>query len=184
MSTSRLGAVALVGCVLLAGCGVLGIRADVSIEEARELLDQAVGLTADGDPAGICGLSPSEASTCLDTLETAGALVPEDPPRIDCVVRAPEDGPLRGGVVLVLSGTDRNGDGYTTEFVVFDDGEEIGALDAVWWSGLSIKSYDGDTVTWRFDSSSETCDRGGLPTGAPVPGTGSEPGVESESPSE
>jgi hypothetical protein len=157
---------ALVVLALLASaCQALGIRSSVDEAQARDLLTQAVGLTASGQLDQLCELSPADASTCSDSLETAGAVAPSSGPEIVCAVEAPETGPLRGGHVLVLEGVDAVGDRYTTEFIVYDDGSGVGVLDAVFWSGLSVVDYIGDTVSWRFDSGSETCQRGGLPVG-------------------
>lgn len=149
--------------LLAGGCQALGIRATVGEAEARDVLTQAVGLTGSGQIGRLCTLSPAEASTCSDSLDTAGNVVPDSGPEIVCIVPAPSSGPLRGGQVLVLEGIDAVGDPYTTEFIVYDSGQGVGVLDAVWWSGLSVVSYAEDTVTWRFDSASQTCQRGGLP---------------------
>lgn len=159
--------VLLVLAVLLPACQVLGIRDTVTEVQARDLLTQAVGLAASGQVDRLCTLSPAEASTCEDSLDTAGIVMPSTGPRVVCTVPAPTDGPLRGGMVLVVEGQDAVGDPYTTEFIVYDDGDRVGVLDAVFWSGLSVQSYATDTVTWRFDSASQTCQRGGLPLGNP-----------------
>lgn len=156
----------VLAAVLCAGCHRLGIRQDVDVEQARDLLTTAVGLAATGELDRLCTLSPSEASTCQDSVADRGELRPDEGPTILCEVPAPSEGPLRGGQVLVLEGTDASGTDYTTEFIVYDTGGEIGVLDPVWWSGLTVADYSGDTVTWRFDSTSTTCDRGGLPVSA------------------
>lgn len=166
----------LVTAVLLVaptGCGALGNRQTVTQEQARELLNRAVELTAAGRVDELCSISQSEASTCADTLETAGGIAPTGTtadvrPMILCTTPVGDDGPLRGGLILVLLGNDRVGDEYLTEFVVFDDGEEVGVLDPVYWSGLAIDSYDSDTVAWRFDSSSQACAQGGPPSAGPT----------------
>ena len=123
----------------------------------------------------MCDLSPSEASTCEDTARNASGVVPDTPPEVVCAIEMPDHGPLRRGIVLVVEGVDGINDPYRTEFIVFDDGDDIGVLDAVYWSGLSVQSYNDDTVTWRFDSASEACDRGGLPAGDPPPSDGPTP---------
>lgn len=173
-ATARLLAIALLVALGAPACALppqvrqaFGIRQQVDDATARDVLAQAVGLAASGQADRLCALSPADASTCAESLATAGDLVPTAGPRITCSVAAPEDGPLRGGRVLVLQGEDVNDDPYTTEFIVYDDGTAVGALDAVWWSGLTVRSYAEDTVTWGFDSASRTCERGGLP--APNP---------------
>lgn len=153
----------LVAASGVSGCRALGLRAPVSEEEATALLTRAVGLAATGQVEQICELSSSESSTCADTLETAGPLAPDVGPQVRCVVPVGPDGPLRGGQVLVLEGVDALGDAYLTEFIVYDDGEAVQVLDAVFWSGLSVQSYGDSSVTWRFDSASQTCARGALP---------------------
>jgi hypothetical protein len=148
---------------LAGGCALLGARTTVEEPAARDLLDRAVALAASPRISELCTLSVGEASTCQDTLVDVGALVPRTPPVVRCAVRVGDVGPLRGGMVLVLEGTDANDDPYLTEFVVYDDGSRVGVLDAVWWSGLSIEGYGEDTVTWRFDSDSTVCDDRALP---------------------
>ena len=155
--------VLLLALVLGAGCQALGIRADVSESEARALLARAVGLAQSGQLDRLCALSPAEASTCADSLTDLAGLLPPEGPSILCVVPAPEEGPLRNGQVVVVEGTDTAGETYTSEFIVYDSGAGVGVLDAVYWNGLTVASYTEDTVTWRFDSSSQTCDRGALP---------------------
>lgn len=149
--------------VLTSGCRALGFRGTVDETQARDLLATAAGLAASGQVDRLCELAASDASTCPDSLIDYSMLVPASGPTIACVVPAPDTGPLRHGQVLVLEGVDANDHAYITEFVVFDDGETVGVLDPVFWNGLTIASYSEDTVTWRFDSSSTTCDRGGLP---------------------
>ncbi|HUG87014.1 MAG TPA: hypothetical protein VMM13_20770 [Euzebya sp.] len=161
-------AVLLVLGLLASGCQALGIRQTVDESQARDLLTRAVGLAASGQLDHLCTLSPADASTCSDSLETTGNVVPGTGPQIVCIVAAPASGPLRGGQVLVVEGVDAVGDPYTTEFIVYDSGHGVGVLDAVFWSGLSVVSYAGDTVSWRFDSASQTCERGALP-GSPDP---------------
>lgn len=148
---------------LTGGCGLLGIRQDVDRATADRVLATAVDLALSDQLGQLCTLSVGEASTCADTLAETGTLVPDEGPDILCEYEIGGSGPLRGGRVLVVEGEDVNGDPYTTEFVVFDDGRGIGALDAVWWSGLSIQGYGDDTVTWRFDSESSLCQDGSLP---------------------
>ncbi|MEE8602891.1 hypothetical protein [Euzebya tangerina] len=157
--------------VALTGCGLIETRQNISEEQARELLDQAVDLVASGRSDRLCALSPSEATTCPDTLDTAGPVAPTTPPAVTCVVALPDEGPLRRGTALVVEGTDGNGEAYTSEFIVFDDGDAVGVLDAVYWSGLAVQSYNDDTVSWRFDSGSTLCQDGAFPPGDP-PSTG------------
>ncbi len=155
--------VLLLALLMGAGCQALGIRAEVSEAQARDLLARAVGLAQSGQVDRLCELSPAEASTCADSLLDLAGLLPPEGPSIRCVVPAPTEGPLRNGRVVVVEGVDSTGDEYLSEFVVYDSGDGVGVLDAVFWNGLTVASYTEDTVTWRFDSSSQTCDRGALP---------------------
>ncbi|MGI9018254.1 MAG: hypothetical protein ACR2HR_14320 [Euzebya sp.] len=159
----RLALTLVVLSLLLSACVLPGVRRTVDQEQARDLLTRAIGLTVSGQVDQLCTLSRSEASTCSETLQTVAGLAPTTGPDIVCVIPVGDSGPLRGGMVLVLTGLDGQGDAYTSEFVVFDDGREIGVLDPVYWSGLAIQSYEVDTVTWRFDSGSQVCQRGRLP---------------------
>lgn len=153
---------ALLVLVLAAGCGLLGLRRDVSPERARAMLDEAVDRVRAQQLDQLCGLSESEASTCGSTLEVVSDLAPDDPPSIVCDVAVGDRGPLRGGRVLVVSGTDDDGQPFLSDFVVFDDGDAVGVLDPVWWAGVSLQTYSADTVTWRNDSSTSIC-ADGLP---------------------
>lgn len=148
----------------LSGCALPGQRTEVDDETARDRLTQAIGLAVAGNLEGLCRLSPADASTCGDSVADFGDLVPSEAPTIRCSLPAPSFGPLRGGHLLVLEGRDADGEEYLTDFVVYDDGQAIGVLDAVWWSGLTVVDYDAETVTWRFDSTTTACDTGGLPT--------------------
>ncbi len=148
---------------ILSGCSVLGGRQTIEEPRARELLSRAVSLVEAGRTDQLCTLSPFADSTCPDTLSDAFEDAPTSPPRILCGVALPDVGPLRGGYVLVVDGVDGGGNPYTAEFVVYDNGSDIGVLDAVYWAGLSVKDYGEDTVTWRFDSTSTACEEGALP---------------------
>lgn len=161
-------ALLLVAVIAVAsGCGLLGHRRTVDEASARRVLQTAVELALSEQLGQLCTLSAGrgrgEVSTCAETLSDTAALVPADHPEIRCAVPVGDDGPLRGGMVLVVEGTDANGDPFATEFVVYDDGSGIGVLDAVWWSGLSIRGYGEDTATWGFDSGSTLCRDGALP---------------------
>lgn|GEM_PF-6458714 len=146
----------------LTACSALGVRPSVATEDARALLTTAVGLAVSGELDQLCELAPEDASTCRDSIVDFGHAVPGEGPQVVCVVAAPDVGPLRNGRVVVVEGIDADGVEYVTEFVAYNDGSGEVVLDPVWWSGLTIGSYTETAVTWRFDSSSRTCDRGGI----------------------
>ncbi len=154
--------VAVVLVLGLTGCSAFGVRPSVATEDARALLTTAVGLAVSGELDQLCELAPEDASTCRDSIVDFGHAVPGEGPRVACVVAAPDVGPLRNGRVVVVEGIDADGVEYVTEFVAYNDGTGEVVLDPVWWSGLTIGSYTETAVTWRFDSSSTTCDRGGI----------------------
>lgn len=157
------GALAVVIVAAGPGCAVLDRRPRVSEAAARGLLVEAVGMVQEGRVGDLCGLAAADASTCAESVESVGELVPEDPPVVVCAHPLPATGPMRHGTLLVLEGDDGAAEPYRSEFPVYHDGRAVVALDPVYWGGLRVVGYGEQTMTWRFDSASEVCETRALP---------------------
>ena len=111
-----------------------------SVDEARRHLDEIVRLAQAGDFEGMCALGDLN---CQDSLEMAGRdAVPGDPPRVVATRTVPTTNSSGqqslGGVVLVLCGVDGRGKPYDSEMLVFHDGNELRAINPVYWGRTRI----------------------------------------------
>lgn len=107
---------------------------EISMEEAKAILDQAVAYAQARNLGGLCQLNGS-VNMCQHQFTDAGGwvTVPSEPPTIAdtyCVptVHFKNGFQATGGRVLVLEGINGVGEPYRTEFLVFetDDQRRIG----------------------------------------------------------
>ena len=128
---------------LLAACSAALEPASPPLEaEARHFVAEAVRLAQAGDFVGLCAMG---GGNCERILETAGRdNVPLDAPTIVGVHTVPNqhhaDGSWSaGGQLVELCGTDRHGDKYETQMIVFrDKGDRLIAIEPIYWSGIGI----------------------------------------------
>ncbi len=157
MSKSRLLLVCLcvalvLLCVACGSCadGAIGSdRHEVSVEEAENVLNQAVACVAGRDLDGLCELSGS-VLMCKSQWRNLGEweIAPSEPPEVvDNYLLPTKDlgkgYKSLGGRVLVLKGIDERGQSYRTEFLVFDAGSDgLRATNIIYWSGAGIGETD------------------------------------------
>lgn len=131
-----------------------GNDAEVSVEEATSLLNQAVSYARDRDLDKLYELAGSK-GICRSQWELAGGgqAVPAEPPEIVDTYLLPSvhlknGGKAVGGRVLVLEGVDGLGKPYRTEFFVFrsrDSGlNGLAVTNVIYWSGYGIAQPDED----------------------------------------
>lgn len=127
----------LVGCASSTPAG-----RPVTMEEASAFLDELVQTTLTGDLERLCGSLASTDPSCEVLLAHHGKRLPTTQPQLLCSyelsTRQEEGFTALGGRVLVLAGIDGAGKQYETELLIFQDGKELRAINAVWWSGMGI----------------------------------------------
>ena len=143
-----------------------GNDAEVSVEEATGLLNQAVSYAQERDLDKLYDIAGSE-GICRSQWELAGGgqTVPAEPPEIVDTYLLPKvplkgGGWVVGGRVLVLKGVDGLGKSYRTEFFVFrskDSGlDGLAVTNVIYWSGYGIAQPDEDgSATTASSPSSE-----------------------------
>jgi hypothetical protein len=147
--------------VAIATYGVLVWRAsayneniEVSVEEAMNVLNQAIAYAQARDLGKLCDLSGSELM-CQDQWEWAdgGQAVPAEPPEIVDTYLLPtvhlkSGSRAVGGRVLVVEGIDGLGKPYRTELLVFRSGgdwglnKKLAVINVIYWSGFGIAQCD------------------------------------------
>lgn len=122
-----------------------------SVEQARRHLDAVVRLALAGDFDGMCALADGNCERILDMVGRDA--VPPDPPRIVGTRTVPttsSNGQQSfGGVVLVLCGVDGRGKPYDSEMLVFNDGNGLRAINAVYWGPTRIASSPQTEATFE-----------------------------------
>ena len=128
----------------VAACASAGPPAGTipSVEDAQRHLDEIVRLARAGDFEEMCALGDGN---CENSLEFAGRdAVPADPPTILGTRTNPTTSSngqqSLGGIVFVLCGIDGRGEPYTSEMLVFNDGDGLLAINPVYWSRTRIAS--------------------------------------------
>ncbi len=134
--------VGLIAAVTLISCAATSHRdpMTISLDEALAVLRRAESFAQTDDFEVLCSMN-GNVSMCQHHLRTAGGpdSVPIEPPRIVDSYIIPNEGSSLGGRVIVLKGIDRQGKPYTTEFLVFDQGDNhLVPLIPVYWSGIGI----------------------------------------------
>ncbi len=156
--------IATVICISTIGCGSTETTAlslqEVTIDEAKAILNQAVAYAQARNLGGLCQLGGS-VNMCQHQFTGAGGwgTVPSEPPEIVDTYYLPtkhfDNGfQATGGRVLVLEGINGKGEPYRTEFMVFktDDPSAgsggLAVINVVYWSGFGIAQPNDDgTVT-------------------------------------
>jgi hypothetical protein len=113
-----------------------------SINEARDMLEQLVGLARSGDFDELCRIAGD--GNCDRLLEDAGRdAVPPVPPIVVATRTIPTstssaDQMSLGGVVFVLCGVDGHGSHYDSEMLVFNSGHGLGVINPIYWGTTRI----------------------------------------------
>ncbi len=139
--------------ILVLGCsGTSGEPvSEITVEEATQVLDDAVAYAESVDIEGLCSISSSEIMcrrAWADAREWAS--VPAEMPAvmdtyIQPTIELADGSQATGGRVLVPSSTRGDGSQYRTDFLVFNAGSHgLKALNAIYWSGIGLGDIDGD----------------------------------------
>ncbi|MFP3974867.1 MAG: hypothetical protein ACLFVK_01425 [Dehalococcoidia bacterium] len=152
--TSSMAKLLAIGLLLVGGMGIATGCArydstNVSVQEAKAVLDKAVTYASSGKVEKLCNMGGS-VSICEHHLRDAGGdeSIPSEPPEIvDTYLVREKHSDNRtqlGGRVLVLEGVDGRGATYHTEFLVtrVPDSRELIALYPVYWSGIGVGQTD------------------------------------------
>jgi len=127
----------------------------ITIEEATAILENAHRHAVDSNLTELCDLGGSTLS-CEFTWRNRGEwdAVAHEPPTIAGTRLMPdvkrENGNTSlGGLVLIVEGTDGIGNEYSTDYLIFDDGEKgLVALNPIYWTGTSVghSASDGSST--------------------------------------
>ena len=122
--------------IALVGCGTSANEvAAVTLPEAEAVLSNAVALAQAHDLTSLGALADDQMTTA-GTWETTGkwTTLPADPPTIvDSYVQK-----AGGGRVLVLEGTDGQGNPYRSEFMVFRSDGRLIVANVLYWDNYRV----------------------------------------------
>jgi hypothetical protein len=112
----------------------------VTEAEARRYLDRIVAAAQAHDLERVCRLNGAVLN-CRETLRVIGgpSTTPTTPPAVVGTRYLKKQKGGTAGMVLIVTGTDGNGKAYRSEVMVFrEDRSHFKAINAVYWSGLTI----------------------------------------------